>query len=399
MELLLKRKTVAPLNPNKVIKPWGRVEAAAGVLGYTLHLTVLSRTAFSAVRFYFLNNAASAITGVKAACAVSTNNTSACVPTGAWNNITVAGSSSFTIPAAAANGGTASATASYVASDIITLPSVARTDGSGFILMVREYTPSAGNTTANRANGCDDYSTTTLDSSGLQGGAWNGDGIASPGSFARTITGLGAPVFVELFTGLNAQSSPVLLVCGDSTNQGQNADLLNYQMGAGRMAANALGIDLMSATYSGATSNSYVPNGITFMGIARPKVAAICPWSPNDADAFTAGVETRIIAQVAQWVAACYTNGCVPVMVTPTPKNGITSGQETARRTVVTSIKTFCAAHGIPVIDRDAIYTDYTSATGGYKTGLNSDTLHPNLAGYTAEYVLWLPIIQAALSA
>lgn len=225
----------------------------------------------------------------------------------------------------------------------------------------------------------------------MQAGAWSGDAVTTPGSFSRSVVGLGAPVAVEFFTGVSTKDSNILMVCGDSITQGLDGSRTHY--GAAHITAKALGLTLFNAGLAGKTRDVYLGYGQGQMPSVKPRVAFYAPWSPNDADAFTAGTEESVIKNAAQWIATCYANGAKPILATPTPKGSLTAGQETARRVIVQKVKDFCASVNVPYIDRDAIYTNYASSTGGFKTGLSADALHPNLAGYTLEAELWKPIV------
>ena len=119
-----------------------------------------------------------------------------------------------------------------------------------------------------------------------------------------------------------------------------------------------------------------------------------CPWSPNDTDKYTAAGITRMQQQALNFITQCQAVGTYPVLMTPNPANGLTAPQEAYRLQIVAWTKALCATGIARLIDRDAVYTDYTTGVGGYKTGLNADTLHPNQTGYTLEsQVGWQPLV------
>lgn len=376
-------------NPTMVIKPFGRVDAHAGTLGYTLHTTLHSKKPFYGFKAHFINNAGVSMNGVIAAYSTSSTNTAPCISDAAWNRINVGGSNTWNQAAALSNAGGPNASPSITDSDFIYATSVPRTDGgTGYILMIRTFISSAGNTFNTRIASCADLASgDTLSLSGLQVGARSGDCVTTPANFSRTIADIGAAVYVELLCG---KAPSLLLTCGDSITQGQDAVGGNFVMGASKLATNSLGIGLHSAAAAGASSIYYVDNGIEYMSRVNPTFAACAPWSTNDADAYTAGVESRILCNAAKWVSACYANGCKPLIINCAPKNGATTAEETVRRTVVAKLLTWCTENNIPLIDRDAVYTNYTVDTGGYKSGLNSDNLHPSATGYAAESVEWI---------
>jgi hypothetical protein len=123
---------------------------------------------------------------------------------------------------------------------------------------------------------------------------------------------------------------------------------------------------------------------------ARPRFAVYCPFSPNDSDKYTRAGTDRQIALFLMFINECRKENITPVLLTPCPENGITAPQETFRREIVNTTKNMATALKVAIIDRDAIYTNYSVTTGGFKAGLNADTKHPNPAGYTLESALWI---------
>ncbi len=117
------------------------------------------------------------------------------------------------------------------------------------------------------------------------------------------------------------------------------------------------------------------------------------PWSPNDSDKYTAAGVERCLSQAVQWIQYCNDNVAIPMLVTPAPVNGINSTQEAFRRSVCDGVRAMCASGAAILIDRDSVYTDYTTLSGGYKSGLNFDTVHPNAAGYNLEAAAWASAI------
>lgn len=382
------RRTIS--NTVKTLRPFGRSESNAGILGYTGHLTLLSPVPFYAVRFKFVNVAAAAVINSKASFATPATNPTPCVTTAPWTAITVGGSATFSELAAPS-----ATAATYTSSDIIPVTPVKRTDGDGYILMVRKYTPSAGNTLTSRVIGVGDASELADQLTGnlVQAGSWLGDAVTTPSSFARSIQDIAFPIYVELFTGDGIMRT--MLYSGDSITQGQGGSASNNtQLGAAKRLCVERGIIPLCGAVAGAKSVDYVPQGLTYIADTSPTYAIVAPWSINDTDALTAGVEQRIMGNMVQWLGQCYKYNSTPGFITPAPKNGITLAEETVRRSVVLAIKTFCEENSIMCIDRDAALTDYSSSTGGYKAGLFTNALHPNRAGYSAELQLWEEVIQ-----
>ena len=62
---------------------------------------------------------------------------------------------------------------------------------------------------------------------------------------------------------------------------------------------------------------------------------------------------------------------------------------------MVAWVKSVCSAGMATLGDRDAVYTDYSTNTGGYKAGLFATALHPNATGYALEETqVWLPLLR-----
>lgn len=381
-----------PAPARKTIRPFGKSDTSAAILGQTGHITLLSRVPFYALRFNFVNGSTNTINNLKACFAVPDANPTPCVTTASWTNITVGGATSFNMNAAAS-----AEQPTFTASDIIPCRCVKRKDGLGYLIMVRLYTPSSGNTVGPRTSGTSDLSAAdSLDKLGMQVGFWTGDGVTTPASFVRSTGALGCPVFVELFS--SDITTPVLLISGDSIAGGQGGGDAGaptaHQYGTYKQYANYRGWIAMCGAISGNKSPDFVQQGIDkYISQVRPRYAIVPPWSINDDDALVAGVEQRILYNMVRWLDACYQVDAIPVFLTPAPKNGISVAQETVRRSVVQAVKQFCASNNVLCIDRDSIWTDYSTNTGGYKAGISADVLHPNAAGYALELELWKQVL------
>lgn len=382
-------RTIGP-NPSKHVKIFGLPEESAGIRGYTLRTTYKRSKPFYAVRFYFIHPTTTPVTGCIANFTTSNSCANPNIPGNpSWKNITMGGSTALTItPGIGTKLGIS-------VSDVMPCTPQVRVDGGdGYLLEVGVTIPVAGNTVGLRIGGVKDAAipSQTVDTYMIQSGAHNGDSVTNPAAFFRHSNDLGAWVAVEFFEGASDQNEKVLLACGDSITQGLDTPRVHY--GAAHIAAQATGSVLYNAGLLGKGRNVYLDFGLDRLSVVRPDYAFLAPWSPNDADAFTAGVAEAVLSNAAQWVSACHAVGAIPILATPTPKTGITAPQEAVRRGVVQYVKEFCATNNILMVDRDAIYTDYSSATGGFKAGLGGDPLHPNLAGYTLESQLWIPLIR-----
>lgn len=387
-------KSDAPEPPvhasKKVLRPFGKSDASPTPLGWTGHMTFLSKVPFYAVRFNYVNASSVVVSNMISAFATPDSNPTPCVTTASWTPVTVGGLTTITMPAATYE------QPGITQSDIMPVTCIKRTDGEGYLLMVRQYVPAAGNTQAPRTSGTSDLATDSLERLMYQAGFWSGgDAVTNPGSFVRSSAALGCPVFVELFS--NDDTVPILLVSGDSIVCGQGGGdpttPTAHQNGAYKRFANIRGMIPMCGAVSGAKSPDYIQQALDKYMNYRAAIAVMPPWSINDDDSLTAGVEKRILYNMARWLDACDAAGTVPVFLTPAPRNGITVAQETVRRSVVAAVKDFCITGKHLFIDRDSVWTDYSNPAGGYLPGIYADDLHPNSAGYDLELALWLEVL------
>lgn len=375
-------------NTSRIVKMFGLPEENAGARNYTLRTTIVRKRPFYAVRFRYNHPFTTPIVNVLANFTTSNSCASANNPGNPnWKTITWGGSTLFS-PTPGVGG-----VIGTTVSDIFAVTPQQRIDGPGYALEVGVYVPTAGNAVAVRVGGVGDASTIsqTVDTYGMQCGASVGDCVTTPGSFVRSVVGLGACIDVEFFESAVNGSEPILLACGDSITQGQDAARTHF--GAAHIASATKGYSLYNAGMAGRTRNVYLAFGLERLPIVKPKYAFLAPWSPNDADFVTAGVAEAVLGNAAQWVAGCHAVGAIPILATATPKNTLTAPQETVRRGVVQAVKDFCASGNIRLIDRDAVYTNYSLSTGGFNAGLSADGLHPNAAGYAAEAQLWTALI------
>lgn len=381
---------------NVADKYWGRPDPNAGALGATLHITRVIPYSFWGVKLHAVGICATAQINCLANLAVSTGVGDGYTPTGSWNNFLFSATAAFTTAAATANGGTAATVVqSNTASDLLVVPSVARTDGgSGYVVMYRQYVPAAGNTEFSRVT-IAGSTTLPITTTGVKSYYKTGsDSVTTPANFTSPIEWENAPaVYLEFFTG---DAPKMLLVAGDSVTQGNDSSW--GQNGAGRIAVDAMNAQSVTWAYinqgfTSQTSEAFFSNGSNMITTHRPTIAAFSPWSANDSDKYTtAGVQRQMLL-AARWVALCQQYNCIPVLITPSPVNGATVAEETVRRSAVTLIKAMCAS-GVAVLhDRDAIYTNYSTASGGFYPGLYATSLHPNLVGYTKEAEAWQALL------
>lgn len=384
-------------NPISLLKPAGSFESNAGVLNFTLSGTYLSPVPFSAARLHFYNIGGSQIINCTAGIAASRNmNSNIFAATETPVQVTVGGSSTFTKPAALSNPASANTIWSKVVSDWIPCVSVPRDDGGlGYLLVVRTFDPSTGNSISNRCPG--------LGSNAISVNSYAIAAVAASGDFTfsnfngmtGSINGLGPVVGIELLT---SEGSLSIAAFGDSTINGTDS----YFSGASGLTlagVSSLSVDRTPLTWwnqgeASMNSDSYLTLFLDFYkNNYMPNLVAMCPWSPNDSDRYTQSGITRCTNIAIRFLNEARLRGSNPILVTPCPVNGITESQEGFRRQMVSIIKNLAINFNCELVDRDALYTNYSSASGGFLPGLNFNTVHPSPAGYQAESALWEKVI------
>mgnify|MGYP000378998438 CR=1 FL=1 len=374
---------------------FGALQNSAGLLGVTAHATYEVPFDWVAVRLHVENMASTAQINVLAALAVSNDGTAApTAPSGAWNNVLFSGTAAHATTACTSGAGTNDAIPTDLVSDWLALPSMPRTDGgTGRIIMLRQYVPAAGNTTGNRA----DIASTSTALSVLKAKGWfkAGDFVTTPAGFTTPSEWTMVPaVWLEF---LSASGAIVLMTSGDSTLQGSDGGPMPNVASGARLASETLygSVALLNGGWASQTSTAFYTNALAKLTAIKPTLAAYCPWSPNDADKYTAAGITRMQQQALLWLTACRAAGSTPILLTPNPANGLNSTQEGFRRQMVAWVKSVCSAGMATLGDRDAVYTDYSTNTGGYKAGLFATALHPNATGYALEETqVWLPLLR-----
>lgn len=388
-----------------VIKIGARVQAWPLTNGRTAAATFIMQTRPARMRLHLLNVNAAEITGVRAAIAPSANIASPFVPSGTVSALKLI-SIPATIPAATISTANASVVPAQSTSEWFNPLSLERNDGGdGFIFMLRVFNvPASGNsnlmaTGATAATSDPKYKVRTATTG-------DGDFVTTTGTF--TEGGNGPAFWLEVEY---EQPTVSLLTVGDSIMAGANsgpAATSSSAYGAAFIAVsnlqgNGKSISFANGGWSGASTHgtsstqlsdtlsgylgqfsSYVDSG------ARPSIAAFCPWSVNNTNPYTSEQARSVSQSIGVFIATCERSKIKPALVTPAPVNGLTEANETARRGFVQQIKDYCSANNVLLIDRDAVYTNYESPTGGYKLpGWCLDNVHPTEAGHLAESVEW----------
>ncbi len=366
-----------------------RATAQAGLLGYTGSTTMIGSFPAVAARLIAENICATPTVGFAASIAASANLTGGdTVPTGTPSAFTWGGAANVALPAAVSGGGTTEAVASLTASDVVPYETLLRDDGGlGFLNMVRDYCPAAGNTETSRVDSVNGPLATLGAICYASGTAYNGAVWPALGGL---LAGIARSWSLELIT---ATLGKRLLLAGDSTFQGALAG--NDTNSAATIAMLQLLVEgiRMSVVNRGSasmTSGTYFINGVNYMTFV-PGVthAALCGFSPNDPDKYTAAGTARQKSLLYRWVGECVDRRVEPILATPSPVGGLNAAQEGYRRDVAVTTRALAISLGVPCIDRDAVQTDYGTSSGGWKAGMATNLVHANQTGYLAEAVEW----------
>jgi hypothetical protein len=395
------------------IKVGARVQAWPIVNGRTSASTFILQGKPARMRLHLLNVNTAEITGVRVAIAPSANIASPFIPSGTVSALKLITIPS-TIPAATISAANASVVPSQSTSDWFNPLSLDRDDGGdGYIFMLRVFnTPAAGNSNL-MATGA---TSPTTDPKYKVRTATSGDGdfVTTTGTFNEGGNGPAFWLDVEY-----EQPTASLFTVGDSIMAGANSGpsaTSSSAYGAAFIAVSQLQaegktISFANGGWSGASTHgttstqlndvvagylgqfmSYVESG------ARPTIAALCPWSVNNTNPYTSAQESSVKQSIAVFVALCENNKITPSLVTPAPVNGLSEASEAFRRKYVQIIKDYCLYNNVLLIDRDAVYTNYSTPTGGYKLPeWCLDNVHPTELGHIAESVEWASALSRLL--
>lgn len=312
-------------------------------------------------------------------------------------NITVAGATTFTIPAA--TGVVPNIVPGFVDSDVLPMTRLAKAGGGvGSFFMARMYWSDAAGTRLGAATSVN----ATLAASGSIIGFQAGDAVTTPGNFnAPTIGQIGPCMRYQFWV---PQTIEVQAGFGDSITMG-TTDQIKGRGWVGRVnkSLRALGrnVSLANHGWAGQTTDAYNAIALANISVIRPKVATYSVWSPNDTDRFTQAGNDRRMFLVARFLDECNKYGTIPVLTTPIPTiTAANAAQENIRRAMTTFVKSMPS---IPQIDLDGLLTSYNGAGVGSwaNTALTDDNVHPNGAvngGYDVIETIATPVISPFFS-
>lgn len=375
----------------------------------TFHLTKKRVLPWTRVRGHIFSS--DAASGLKLSVGVSANITTIYQPSGGS-----AGMQLLTFPsnalAASVIGSGIQRVPNILSSDWLDLPSVARSDGSGYLFMARLYQDAASSgIRSSHAN----TAPTDVDTYGYWAGLRSvaGDFCQVDGVFAANTSG--PPVFFEFE---HTSAVKTIAVVGDSTIQGRDVNNLRITPGS-RLAVEQLqseghSVEFANFGWNGASTaggtgtppaaiSGYWGKFLAYMAAVsrKPDIVVFQPCSVNNSN-FTAAAgvtETTYWCGVfADWCAA---NGVTGLLATPLPVGTPTTpayseAQETIRRSHVSTIKSTAATRGLGVVDRDLL-TDQGNVLGGFQQDAwaIADGIHLATAGGLQEQPIWYAAIGA----
>lgn len=320
---------------------------------------------------------------------------------GALRPVTVNGASSFKINkalAATLSNGLQEFPVVNTVGDVMPIQTVPRNDGgSARIIAVRSCIPLASNPNEivvgkyGVSNSLDEFM--VFQRSGVGKLTAVGQEAA-----ALTDTNLGAPISL-----IGYAKTPVVTVMavGDGLTSG-TGHTTTTESGVDK-AVRSIQVagkawDLVNLGHASSTMNGYFFNGVDVLETFRPGIAFFSVGSHNDADRYTADWASRALCYAVQWIDACRSLGVIPGLVTMAPSNGLSVDAEAVRRALVADTIAIATAHGVPVVDRSAVWTNTSNSAGGFLPGLNSDATYPSTAGYELEKDAWLAVLDRIAS-
>lgn len=311
-----------------------------------------------------------------------------------WVPVTVAGSTTITIPAGSV------ANPTFLYSDWMPLSSVNRVDGGKFPLLMVRIGASAANpqtyvgltdnaTAALVRNSCAPHEYYEL--------AQGVDGISVPSNFTTTWTGSNDNQFqrvigVQVMTRGRAQT---VMFAGDSIMLGTGSTA-GAKDGYANKAFSQIASDLSNVgyanlSYPGGTTTFYSTLATNQLANIAPSVAVYAPESPNDS--VTSGVTMDERLRAIKFIESCNAVGTQPILVTPAPCY-LAGAQETARLAMVDWVRN----SGVPYIDLHSVWYDPTNgAQKFWNAAYYNDGTHPNEAGHAAAMALAKSVIKSYL--
>lgn len=289
---------------------------------------------------------------------------------------------------------------SYTLTDMVPLPSIARTDGGTKPLVVIRAYFAANPSLPVVGNGTDSF---TNWASRTDGHRWimraeAGDALTT---FTSTTNISQSPIVGVRF--LSRGRVVNVVAVGDSITDGRGTYLGESHVA---LAANELSSDRLTVCYSncgwsGQVTGVFFERAIDIIQQLRPDVLVIPAHSPNDeTTTLTAAGIAAGVARRGRVLAECAKFGVRPVMWTMLPVNTAVNpwGSSDSLRVALNADALALASRGVLVADTSTAVSGATS--GGQvqlAAGTNSDGIHPNSDGNVTLAAVLKPVLARAI--
>lgn len=190
-----------------------------------------------------------------------------------------------------------------------------------------------------------------------------------------------------------------ILFCGDSITQGLHSSATSdsvdpttrswVPIAYESLLALGYPVNCINYGYSGGTTTTYAATGKKAIVDYKPGVVFYSVYSPNDGTPTQALVDA-MYARAMDFAGVAMENGAIPVFTFLAPNENITAAADVFRLSLINRVK----QTGFLVVDITQVLGDNRTPQK-FNPQYRTDTLHPNLAGYTAAAV---PIVQTVIN-
>lgn len=205
----------------------------------------------------------------------------------------------------------------------------------------------------------------------------------------------GPPISIVAYT---RERVITVMAVGDSITNGTGNATTTVESGVDiavrTLQREGVNIDVVNMGHSTQASDAFFQNGILGLDYYRPTIAFFATGTPNDTGKYVGQWFSTTLNRAVRWIAECRSRDIIPGLLTMPPAEDLSAAFEAERRRLVAATLELAANAGIPVIDRSAVWSNASVATGGYIPGLGYDTLHPSNAGYIAESAEWEKLLR-----
>jgi len=392
---------VAKARTNVLTKAlFGRYNTYNTTTNWTTNTVMELEAEFTSLRIAIPNASASTIENVKVSVGVVAANVPQAwlvgiEPTGGWIDATINGNTAFTLqPRIAAE------RVSLAISDEIPARSIPRTDGGVRPLIIIRVEYPLGSTPSVPYLGTSNWRQLTSPRI-MKTSVQNVLGVTDKASFTQTTNtegGVAVPI-VQYFTKKKGRQ---LLISADSTGEGVGSNPNGY--GAVQMASYELStpdnpIEYFNAGLHAQGPEVYSKRLADVGDFVKPTIVFYSPYSVNDVSVggMTTDQLNRVYTNLARMVDEMrnYPTSSL-ILLEPLPNNPAfrdTGAGDQRRRDLIADLATFdvIVAEGYAAALSGAQDTDGQTLIA---SGLTTDNVHPNLAGYQALAQIIKPIVE-----